>query len=33
MQICRMDYNDVSADGRKLKLHVHGAGTFPVFQV
>ena len=30
MQICRMDYNDVSADGRRLKLHVYGVGTFPV---
>ncbi|OXL41930.1 hypothetical protein CA284_02980 [Enterobacter mori] len=31
MQICRMDYNDVSADGRRLKLHVYGVGTFSVF--
>lgn len=31
MQICRMDYNDVSSDGRRLKLHVYGVGTFPVF--
>ncbi|KPW94091.1 hypothetical protein ALP58_200042 [Pseudomonas savastanoi] len=31
MQICSMDYNDVSPDGRRLKLHVYGVGTFPVF--
>ena len=31
MQICRMDYNDVSADGRTLTLHVYGVGAFPVF--
>ncbi|MBP2166868.1 hypothetical protein J2125_000060 [Erwinia toletana] len=31
MQICRMDYNDVSPDRRRLKLHVYGVGTFPVF--
>lgn len=31
MQICRMDYNDVSADRRRLRLHVYGVGTFPVF--
>ncbi|AVJ16813.1 hypothetical protein CLM71_06545 [Serratia sp. MYb239] len=31
MQICRMDYNDVSADRRRLKLHVYGVGVFPVF--
>ncbi len=31
MQICWMDYNDVSSDGRRLKLHVYGVGTFPVF--
>ncbi len=31
MQICRMDYNDVSADRQRLKLHVYGIGTFPVF--
>nr|WP_238081672.1 DUF2778 domain-containing protein [Pseudescherichia vulneris] len=31
MQICRMDYNDVSPDRKRLKLHVYGVGTFPVF--
>ena len=31
MQICRMDYNDVSADRRVLKFHVYGVGVFPVF--
>ena len=31
MQTCRMDYHDVSADGRRLKLHVYGVGTLPVF--
>lgn len=31
MQICRMDYNEVSSDGRRLKLHVYGVGVFPVF--
>lgn len=33
MQIFRMDYNNVSADGRRLKEHVYGTGTFPFFQV
>lgn len=31
MQICRMDYNDASADRRVLKFHVYGVGTFAVF--
>jgi len=26
-----MDYNDVSPDRKRLKLHVYGVGTFPVF--
>ncbi|EOD4813065.1 DUF2778 domain-containing protein [Serratia sp. IR-2025] len=26
-----MDYNDVSPDRGRLKLHVYGVGTFPVF--
>ncbi|CAI1614424.1 Protein of uncharacterised function (DUF2778) [Serratia quinivorans] len=31
MQICRMDYNDLSADRKKAKFHCYGKGTFEVF--
>ena len=30
MQICTMDYNDISKDGNILKLRCPGAGTFDV---
>ena len=31
MQICRMDYNDLSGDKQKATLHVYGIGNFDVF--
>ncbi|AWD03238.1 DUF2778 domain-containing protein [Klebsiella aerogenes] len=30
MQICRMNYNDLSPDGRTVKLHCYGVGSFDV---
>jgi len=30
MQICRMDYSELSKDGRVVKLHCYGIGTFNV---
>lgn len=30
MQICRMNYNDLSPDGRRVKLCCYGIGTFDV---
>ncbi|MCW7550259.1 DUF2778 domain-containing protein [Photorhabdus sp. APURE] len=31
MQICRMNYNDLSDNGRKAKFHCYGVGIFDVF--
>ncbi|HCV64974.1 MAG TPA: hypothetical protein DGZ94_06945 [Serratia sp.] len=30
MQICRMDYNNLSTDGKIVKMHCYGVGTFDV---
>lgn len=30
MQICRMNYNELSPDGKRVKLHVYGVGSFDV---